>query len=232
MVYNNHLKKNEFWCPNTLDFLNLSTTLNQPLTNHQTMNHCRVVVSFFLLLSFSVMPTITPWSISRSPPSSRNTEICSAKSRYVSKPVQRHYILDVGCGTGESTRDIHRYFFRSQVIGIDRDPLQIRTATTRFPELVFFQEDILETKLPSSWFHLVVMKHFLSDTDPNQQKIFHRISTLMIPNGECLICESLDFTLPPCYTSFFTIKKHVQNSELQYIWLQKNEHTDQSKSHK
>ncbi|KAL7560342.1 hypothetical protein ACA910_020263 [Epithemia clementina (nom. ined.)] len=51
-------------------------------------------------------------------------------------------ILDIGCGSGELTKELADRFPSCTVHGMDLDPEMVKTAHSQFPDLKFFQQDV------------------------------------------------------------------------------------------
>jgi len=93
------------------------------------------------------------------------------------KPGER--ILDLGCGTGDLTAEIHRS--GAEVIGVDRSEAMIREARRKFPSIEFVCADAVTFESGRS-FHAVfsnAVLHWIRDAEALLRNVYR----LLLPGG-------------------------------------------------
>ncbi|ALS37588.1 trans-aconitate methyltransferase [Enterococcus rotai] len=100
-------------------------------------------------------------------------------------PKEPKKVLDIGCGTGELTKQMAE--LGHEVTGIDQSLNMINQAKETYPELIFLQEDILN---PSDQIGLydVAFSNAVFHWIPDQDLLLKNIGEHLNVNGQ-LICE-------------------------------------------
>jgi ubiquinone/menaquinone biosynthesis C-methylase UbiE len=137
-----------------------------------------------------------------SPPQSLNTmafniNMPSRPSSTIGRFGDKVY-LDYICGIGDSTKELEFELPRTGdavVVGMDPNPVHIRLAQKRFPELNFVYGNLPGMRLPKNQFDFVQMKRaFL--TIKNKEKHIDEIYKVLKPKGTLLV---VDYTLEHPY---------------------------------
>jgi len=143
---------------------------------------CLLLSSYFFHVSrgYLVEPTpftLTSYSSSRSP-------------RFRTRDPPR-YVLDVGCGNGESTRDLA---CREQavVIGMDNKKSCIHTAQSMHPGLLFVKRDAFRTNFNDDTFHHIQIRLSLLEFNEISRHLVEEMHRILHPEG-CL--EIVDYAL-------------------------------------
>lgn len=76
-------------------------------------------------------------------------------------------ILDIGCGSGASTKEITRCIQKDMssfdITGIDKDEFKIMKASYHYPQLRFGVDDIRNSRLPSNEFDLLFISNVFQE---------------------------------------------------------------------
>ena len=93
-------------------------------------------------------------------------------------------IIDLGCGTGELTRELHEQFAASETLGIDSSDSMLQKATPT--ATLHFQRADIESVTADRPFDLVFSNaalHWIAD----HERLFTRLMSLLAPNGQLAI---------------------------------------------
>ncbi|KGP91834.1 hypothetical protein N780_15845 [Pontibacillus chungwhensis BH030062] len=113
------------------------------------------------------------------------------------------HVLDIGCGTGQSSEYI-RETFGCEVTGIDNHPLMIQKAKERKTDAIFLEGDVEHLPFKDESFQFVFTESTLSFTKiPQALKEINRVLT---PTGTALFME---MTAEQSLSD--TVKKQVKN---------------------
>ena len=106
--------------------------------------------------------------------------------------------LDYICGLGDSTKQLQSELPRTgdyTILGMDPNPVHIRLAQQKYPELNFIHGNLPGMRLPKNQFDIVQMKcAFL--TIKNKEQHIKEIYKVLKPNGMLLL---IDYTLEHPY---------------------------------
>jgi trans-aconitate 2-methyltransferase len=90
-------------------------------------------------------------------------------------------IVDLGCGTGELTRELHEQLGASETIGIDSSESMLQKATPS--ATLHFQRGDIESFTSDRPFDLVFSNAALHWI-PDHERLFTRLMSLLAPNGQ------------------------------------------------
>ena len=115
--------------------------------------------------------------------------------RFLKKFLERHnidltsgLILDVGCGSGYSTKLIGSQYIPRELVAFDIMPEQIELAKKRYKEARFFVGDVTEIKSPSNKYDAVFVFGILHHV-PEWKVALREIYRVLKPKGVLLIEE-------------------------------------------
>lgn len=115
--------------------------------------------------------------------------------RFLKKFLERHnidltsgLILDVGCGSGYSTKLIGSQYIPRELVAFDIMPKQIELAKKRYKEARFFVGDVTEIKSPSNKYDAVFVFGILHHV-PEWKVALREIYRVLKPKGVLLIEE-------------------------------------------
>lgn len=99
------------------------------------------------------------------------------------RPAPQASIIDLGCGTGELTTELHTRVGARSTVGVDRSPAMLQRAQAS-PGLHFVQRDLND--LPAERFEIVFSNAALHwvDDHPNY---FKRVFALVAPGGQLAV---------------------------------------------
>ncbi len=102
------------------------------------------------------------------------------------KPAPRLHVLDLGCGTGELTRELHRGLSAEETVGVDSSPAMLeRSRAFEEPGLSFRHESI-ETYTPEEPVDVVFSNAALQWVD-DHRTLIPRIARFVAPGGQIAI---------------------------------------------
>jgi len=93
-------------------------------------------------------------------------------------------IIDLGCGTGELTRELHEQLAASETLGIDSSESMLQKATPS--GTLRFQRGYIESFTTDVPFDLVFSNAALHWI-PDHEQLFTRLMSLLAPNGQLAI---------------------------------------------
>jgi trans-aconitate 2-methyltransferase len=95
-------------------------------------------------------------------------------------------VVDLGCGTGELTRELHETLEAAESIGIDSSEAMLLKAEHSANETLRFEKGDIETFVPDRPFDLVFSNaafHWV----PDHEKLFTRLTGFLAPNGQLAV---------------------------------------------
>ena len=114
-----------------------------------------------------------------------------ARASLVGQPAGR--ILDLGSGTGETSRAVLRHHPSAHLVGVDSSPDMIEVARKQLPAADFLVGR-LEDPLPRGPFDLVVSAFAIHHLDgEGKRQLFRRIAEALAPGGRFVM---LDVVVP------------------------------------
>ena len=97
------------------------------------------------------------------------------------KPAER--ILDLGCGTGDLTKEI--FFSGAGVIGVDSSAEMITTAKSKFPEIAFHQMDARELKFDVRFD--AIFSNAVLHWIPEKEEVIKNMFSILKENGRIVL---------------------------------------------
>ena len=95
-------------------------------------------------------------------------------------------IADIGCGSGEITARLARFYPRAELLGIDILDHTVALARARHaalaPRVQFRQGDAFELQLPDGFFDLVVCRH-VTQSIPEPERVLAELVRIARPGG-------------------------------------------------
>jgi trans-aconitate 2-methyltransferase len=95
-------------------------------------------------------------------------------------------VLDLGCGTGEPTRDAHRLLEAWETVGIDSSPAMLEKARAHEENGLRFQLGDIRDSLPAGPFDVVFSNAALHWVD-DHPALFARLAALLAENGQLVV---------------------------------------------
>src|SRR3712207_1265330 len=92
-------------------------------------------------------------------------------------------IVDLGCGTGELTRELQRHFQAAETIGIDSSETMLTKAAAFAGDSVRLEQGAIEDYVPDAQFELVFSNaalHWVAD----HVRLFTRMAGFLRANGQ------------------------------------------------
>mgnify|MGYP001037481801 CR=1 FL=1 len=110
--------------------------------------------------------------------------------------------LDIGCGTGQLTRELHHRGFR--VVGVDASTSAIVTArratTAPTATLRYLRRDIerdgIDRALPLAPYNLVTCRYVYAFIK-NKRRLLRNVSSVLLPDGAFVLITPLSDRVPP-----------------------------------
>lgn len=122
-----------------------------------------------------------------------NTSLYDESHSFVSKygqgllaylnPKRQESILDLGCGTGDLTKEI--FLSGADVTGVDSSAEMIATAKSKFPELAFLQMDARELKFDKQFD--AIFSNAVFHWIPEKEMVIQNMHSLLKENGRIAI---------------------------------------------
>jgi trans-aconitate 2-methyltransferase len=103
-------------------------------------------------------------------------------------------VIDVGCGTGNSTEQLHRRWPRAELTGLDNSPEMLKQARAGHPEWKWIESSV-ERWTPDSTFDLIFSNaclHWIAD----HARLFPRLVSYLAPGGALAVQMPNSYDLP------------------------------------
>lgn len=97
-------------------------------------------------------------------------------------------ILDVGCGTGESTRFLRQHYKGTRVDGMDLSPGMLSVARRHDPQGTYFEGDVTEIPRPDASYDLVLTA-FTFRNFPDHEASMREMVRVLAPGGRLVILD-------------------------------------------
>ena len=104
-------------------------------------------------------------------------------------------VVEFGCGRGELANEIKRKGL--SIIGIDKNAEKIRQAKETYPDIIFYQMDVLRMSLPPAAFDTVVLAEIHEHvTDKMGDKMLEIAWQRLRPNGRLIVSVPNEHAIP------------------------------------
>ncbi|NMF64146.1 hypothetical protein DP113_31335 [Brasilonema octagenarum UFV-E1] len=113
-------------------------------------------------------------------------------------------ILDVGCGTGESTRCLNRFYPGIQIEGMDLSPGMLSVARSMDADSNYFEGDVCSIPRPDCTYDVVVTA-FTFRNFPNREVSLAQMLRVLRPGGRLLILDHFYPEKPVLWRNIYTI---------------------------
>ena len=110
-------------------------------------------------------------------------------------PVERPYLLDLGCGDGKLTQVAHQKLHAERTLGIDSSQEMLAKAARLQTPGLFFQERDIQTFQPEQKSHIILSNAALQWV-PDHQKLFSTLTSLLEPGGQIAIQMPMNQNYP------------------------------------
>ena len=138
----------------------------------------------------------------------------------LTKPNEHSVILDVGCATGNRTKQLSSAGLRN-ILGVDQAPTMIQKAKQKFPDLQFKVMDVTADALafqPSSFTHILCMYYTIYYMR-NKGTFFRHCMEWLMPGGYLVVHmvdrDKVDPMLPPTVPRFAVKTDQKRKKKLQ-----------------
>lgn len=111
------------------------------------------------------------------------------------EPVPGGRIVDLGCGTGELTAELHRRLGAAETLGIDSSPAMLRQAATLVTDGLHFLEGDLTRLEPDGGWDLVAANASLHWVD-DHPGLFARLTGALRPGGQLAVQVPANYRHP------------------------------------
>jgi trans-aconitate 2-methyltransferase len=97
-------------------------------------------------------------------------------------------VLDLGCGTGELTREAHRQLKAATTVGVDKSPAMLaQSGAFREPGLTFVQEDIFHFCAAAQEPFDLVLSNAALHWVPDHEQLLSQMARLVAPGGQLAV---------------------------------------------
>jgi trans-aconitate 2-methyltransferase len=105
-----------------------------------------------------------------------------------------HRVIDLGCGTGNSTEQLYRRWPQAELTGLDNSPDMLSQARTNHPDWKWIQSGVEQWK-PDAAFDLIFSNaclHWIAD----HARLFPRLVSYLAPGGALAVQMPNSYHLP------------------------------------
>ena len=95
-------------------------------------------------------------------------------------------VIDLGCGTGELTRELHEQLAAEETVGIDSSEAMLLKSASFATDTLRFERGDIEDLVTDRPFNLVFSNAALHWI-PDHESLFSRLLTLLSPNGQLAV---------------------------------------------
>ena len=98
----------------------------------------------------------------------------------------RMRVVDLGCGTGELTRDLHAHLDATETIGIDNSETMLLKSTAFGGEMLRFEQGDIDAFVTDRPFDLIFSNAALHWVE-NHESLFAKLASFLTPHGQLAI---------------------------------------------
>jgi trans-aconitate 2-methyltransferase len=98
----------------------------------------------------------------------------------------RMRVVDLGCGTGELTRELHEHIHAEETLGIDSSETMLLKSSAFGNELLRFEQGDIEAFVTDRPFDLIFSNAALHWV-PDHEALFRRLTSFLAPKGQIAI---------------------------------------------
>ena len=98
----------------------------------------------------------------------------------------RMRVVDLGCGTGELTRELHQHFDAQETVGIDNSETMLLKSGSFEGEMLRFEQGNIEAFVTDRPYDLIFSNAALHWV-PHHEQLFARLTNLLSKNGQLAI---------------------------------------------
>ncbi|GAB4324472.1 MAG: trans-aconitate 2-methyltransferase [Dehalococcoidia bacterium] len=102
------------------------------------------------------------------------------------QPVARGRVVDLGCGTGELTVELHRHTKAAATLGIDHSPAMLESAARLARPGIAFAQDDIASFTPDAPVDIVFSNAALQWV-PDHESLFTRLATFLVEGGQLAV---------------------------------------------
>lgn len=104
-------------------------------------------------------------------------------------PSETRYALDIGCGVGDSTKDLADMVMDpTLVVGIDRNHRVIDAAKRKHPYLFFMEMDGTDLKFDDSMFDMIQMRYVMPEIT-KMNALLYSVWRVLKPHGRFVVVD-------------------------------------------
>ena len=98
----------------------------------------------------------------------------------------RMRVVDLGCGTGELTRQLHDHLSAEETVGIDNSETMLLKSNAFESEMLRFEKGDIEAYVTDRPYHLIFSNAALHWI-PDHERLFTRLASFLSPHGQIAI---------------------------------------------
>lgn len=138
---------------------------------------------------------------------------------------EKKKIIDIGCGIGKSTDELCKKFSFSnnkniEIIGIDKNEINILRANCNYPNYNFFIDDIINSNLPSNEFDILFVKNVFQEIDSkNLEKVIYNLKRISKTKNTVLYIneQNIDENINVLLKNIKVLKTFYNNNNYEII---------------
>lgn len=111
------------------------------------------------------------------------------------EPTPNPEVIDLGCGTGELTAELHKRTGAKQTLGVDTSSEMLKKASTLHERSLTFQRSDINSWAPTESFDIVFSNAALQWC-PNHPELFRRLRNALRPGGQLAVQMPMNHDYP------------------------------------